>query len=494
MLFNSWTYILFLALATTIYFLIKTLNFRVYFVCIAGLLFYSFWRWEYTALMVLTATIDYLCALRLHQIRTKKLKDNPKIYVVITLILNLGFLIFFKYSYFLYDNFVSFMSLFGMDSFAKTLPFEIILPLGISFYTFHSISYTIDIYRNTYPVERNYFYFMGFVTFWPQLVAGPILRADEILGQFYEKHKFTFDNLYAGGKRILLGLFCKVVLADNIGKSVDQVFSINPVSLNAWDVIICSFLFGFQIYFDFSGYSSIAVGSGKILGFNIPENFNWPYMSKSPREFWKNWHISLSSWIRDYLYIPLTGQKFKITHGTVGGLEEVFNNEQKDSNKASNIKLNIALFSTWIIMGLWHGASWNFALWGVYHAFFIFLFKMLNTQILEKRWPIIAVSITFFISMMGWIPFRAVGLKNTITMYAKLITPSAYNPSNHAVSYLDYGFVLLIILGMVITYQFTFRFKKIQQNSVAKVGFYAIIIALVITYLQAKDQFIYFQF
>lgn len=494
MLFNSWTYIVFLIIATSIYFLIKNLNFRVYFICVAGLLFYSFWRWEYTSLMILTATIDYLCALRLDQIRTKKLKDNPKIYVIITLVLNLGFLVFFKYTYFLYDNFVSFMSLFGMDNFAKTLPFEIILPLGISFYTFHSISYTIDIYRNTYPVEKNFFYFMGFVTFWPQLVAGPILRADEILGQFYEKHQFKLDNLYEGGKRILFGLFNKVVLADNIGKSVDDVFSINPSGLNAWDVMVCSFLFGFQIYFDFSGYSSIAVGSGRILGFKIPENFNWPYLSKSPREFWKNWHISLSSWIRDYLYIPLTGQKFKITHGTVGGLEEVFNNQQPEEKKVSATKINVALFATWIIMGLWHGASWNFALWGIYHAFFIFLFKLINTSNFEKKLPVLAIATTFFISMMGWIPFRAAGLSNALTMYGKLFIPSAYNPAKHAVSYMEYIFVLLIIAGMVTTYLFTFKYTKLQQNKVAKILLYGIMTALVITYMQAKDQFIYFQF
>lgn len=494
MLFNSWTYIIFLFLATSIYFLIQNLSFRVYFICVAGLLFYSFWRWEYTSLMILTATIDYLCALRLNQIRTKNLKDNPKIYVVLTLVLNLGFLVFFKYSYFLYDNFITLMSLFGLNNFAKTLPFEIILPLGISFYTFHSISYTIDIYRNTYPAEKNYFYFMGFVTFWPQLVAGPILRADEILGQFYEKHQFKLDNLYQGGKRILFGLFNKVVLADNIGKSVDKVFALNPSSLNAWDVIVCSFLFGFQIYFDFSGYSSIAVGSGRILGFNIPENFNWPYLSKSPREFWKNWHISLSSWIRDYLYIPLTGQKFKITHGTVGGLEEVFNNQQAEEKKVSSLKINIALFTTWIIMGLWHGASWNFALWGVYHAFFIFLFKLINTSNFEKKLPILAIALTFFISMMGWIPFRAIGLQNALTMYGKLFSIHAYNPSSHAVSYLEYIFVLFITMGMIITYYFTAINKKMHNFKIIKIVFYSTIIALVITFMQAKDQFIYFQF
>lgn len=493
MLFNSWTYIIFLTIATTFYFIFKSINFRVYFVCVAGLLFYSFWRWEYSLLMILTATIDYFCALRLDQIRTKNLKDNPQKYVVITLILNLGFLVFFKYSYFLYDNFVSLMSIFGMNSLTKTLNLNIILPLGISFYTFHSISYTIDIYRNTYPVEKNYFYFMGFVTFWPQLVAGPILRADEILSQFYEKHKFKLTNLYSGGKRILLGLFCKVVLADNIGKSVDYVFSLNPSSLNAWDVIVCSFLFGFQIYFDFSGYSSIAVGSGRILGFTIPENFNWPYLAKNPRDFWKNWHISLSSWIRDYLYIPLTGQKFKITHGTIGGLGEVFNKEDPSIRKSS-LKINIALFTTWIIMGFWHGASWNFALWGIYHATFILIFKSYNTTFFEKKFPVLAVGLTFFIMMMGWIPFRAKDLSATFTMYSKLFNFSAYNPIFHSVSYLQYGLVFLTICGMIITYFFTFKFKKLHQNPLAKITYYSIIIALVLTYLQAKDQFIYFQF
>ncbi len=440
--------------------------------------------------MILTATIDYLCALRLDHIRKNKLKDNPKKYVVLTLILNLGFLAFFKYSYFMYDNFVNFMSIFGMNGFAQKLPYHIILPLGISFYTFHSISYTIDIYRNTYPAERNYFYFIGFVTFWPQLVAGPILRADEILGQFYIKHQFKLSNLYEGIKRIIQGLFLKVVLADNIGKFSDEIYSLNPHSLSAGDVVVAAILFGYQIYFDFAGYSSIAVGSGRILGFNIPENFNWPYMSGNPKSFWKNWHISLSSWIRDYLYIPLTGQKFKVSHGTVGGLGEVFDKDENTETAPSGLKITSALFLTWIIMGLWHGAGWNFAFWGVYHAFFITVFRFLKW---EKK-NAISWFITFLIAMLGWIPFRAQGIEQAFIMYSRLFSIEALNPLSHKVSFVTYGWSILILVGMLISY-YLFVHKRIEQKNVlVEISVNVIMLVFVLFYLQTNTQFIYFQF
>jgi alginate O-acetyltransferase complex protein AlgI len=494
MLFNSWTYLFFLFLSCIVYFILKKPNFRVYFICLASVVFYSFWRWEYSLLMIFSAVIDYFCSIRITKIREKNLQNNAKVYLYISLFINLGLLIFFKYSYFLYDNIYSLASLFGVENMARKLPFEIILPMGISFYTFQTISYTIDIYRQTYPAEKNFFYFMAYVTFWPQLVAGPILRADEIIGQFYVKHKFVIGNLIEGGKRILFGLFKKVVIADNIANSVDHIYSLNPTTMTVWDVIIAACLFGFQIYFDFSGYSDIALGSAKIMGFNLPENFNWPYMAKSPREFWKNWHISLSSWIRDYLYIPLTGQKFKVQHGTEGGLGDVVVNEDISKKKISKTKGNIALFLTWFIMGLWHGAGWNFAMWGVYHAFFIFIFRIINTRHLEIKFPILATIITFFISMMGWVPFRADSLEATLAMYSRFFHVGAYNPIWHKVSFLDYGLTFLIIAGMVITHLFTFKYTKFSSNPIIRVVIYSLMIASVLVYLQANDQFIYFQF
>lgn len=536
MLFNSLTYVVFLAISILLYFVLKRPNWRVYLICVASILFYSFWRWEYSSIMLLSAVIDYYSSLKIQSIYTRGEESKAaKPYLLVSIFMNLGLLVFFKYTYFLYDNLVAFTSLFGVSSLPAKFPWEIVLPMGISFYTFQTMSYTIDIYRKVYPAEKNFFHYLAYVTFWPQLVAGPILRADELLGQLYVKHKFKLDNLFIGGRRILFGLFKKVILADNIAKSVDYIYSLNPGSLTAWDVIVAAFLFGFQIYFDFSGYSDIALGSARIMGFTLPENFNWPYLSKSPKEFWKNWHISLSSWIRDYLYIPLSGQKFKIMHGTQGGLSEVVDTgqssvkgntrkfsltyflaivsnknqtvlkdnqnvpaellgEEKPAKKLSAFKLNLALFLTWFIMGLWHGSGWNFALWGVYHAFFIFIYRFFNSGKFENKFPAIATAVTLVIAMMGWIPFRARTLEATITMYSRLFTVSAYNPMKHVVSFIDYGVVLLLLGGMVISWLVTFKMTKLASNSTARIIFYALLVTVVLIYLQASEQFIYFQF
>lgn len=444
--------------------------------------------------MVFSAVLDFLCSYRIQMIRENKVKGSPIVFLAISLIINLSLLIGFKYTYFIYDNLIAFLQVFGIRNIPASFPYSIVLPMGISFYTFQTMSYTIDVYRNQYRAEKNFFYFMAYVTFWPQLVAGPILRADEIISQFYLKHKFSIDNLLIGSRRILFGLFKKVVLADTIARSVDHIFTIDPNLLSSFDVLVASFLFGFQIYFDFAGYSDIAIGSAKIMGFSIPENFNWPYLSKSPREFWKNWHISLSSWIRDYLYIPLSGQKFKGTHGTIGGLEEVVRADHLDDKKSKLGRGIFALFITWFIMGLWHGAGWNFALWGVYHAFFILLYRIFGSDKFELKFPLISIGVNFIICMIGWIPFRAENLNNSLMMFSKLFNPMSYSLQLHQVSYMDYGLVMLLILGMVVSYKFTHVWQRISSFRIFRIATYAVIIFLVLIFLQANNQFIYFQF
>jgi alginate O-acetyltransferase complex protein AlgI len=494
MLFNSWTYLFFLITSLLVFFTLKNINWRVYFICIASVIFYSFWRWEYASIMMFSAVLDFFCSQRIQKIRDNKTNRKPITFLMISLFVNLGLLIGFKYTYFLYDNFTAFLEIFGLNNIPQSFPYSIVLPMGISFYTFQTISYTLDIYRNVYRAESNFFYFLAYVTFWPQLVAGPILRADEIIFQFRVKHQFKIDNLLIGGRRMLFGFFKKVVLADTIAKSVDHIYSINPNSLSALDVLVAAVLFGFQIYFDFAGYSDIAIGSARIMGFNIPENFNWPYASKSPREFWKNWHISLSSWIRDYLYIPLSGQKLKISHGTSGGLGEIIENDHLSDQKTKKGRAAFALFATWFIMGLWHGAGWNFALWGVYHAFFIFLYRILDGNKFESNFPSLALGVNFLICMIGWIPFRAGSINETIIMLSKLCNPLNYNPFLHQVSFIDYGLAAFLIIAMIITYKVTFVWSRLSALQPLRIVVYSIMIFFVLVFLQANDQFIYFQF
>ena len=272
-------------------------------------------------------------------------------------------------------------------------------------YTFQSISYTIDVYRRYIKPEKSFIIFCNYVIFFPQLVAGPILRAGEIIWQLKKKQKFSFENLNQGINRIILGLFLKIVLADNISKFVDQGFLMNPKLISAIDVITLSYLFGFQIYFDFAGYSHIAIGFALAMGIKFRENFNFPYHSNNPKMFWKRWHISLSSWVRDYIYLPLL--KTKPINTSMGGFDKYLEHE-----KIKFYTLFVLLI-TWSLMGLWHGASWNFVFWGIWNFFVILIFRLLS-QFFEHNKNYFKKFLSWFISinliMLGWIFFRSENL------------------------------------------------------------------------------------
>ena len=273
----------------------------------------------------------------------------------------MGLLFYFKYLAFFAQGANEIAELAGLDF--SLPPLSIILPLGISFYTFQTISYTIDVYRGFIKPERNFILYSSFVVYFPQLVAGPILRAAELVDQLSRRPPFDPEDLVIGLRRIAYGLFLKVALADNIGPLVDAGFAEPAATLRALDVWTLSFLFGFQIYFDFSAYSHIALGSARLMGIHFPENFNFPYLASSPRDFWQRWHISLSSWIRDYLYLPLMGAQ--VHDRSTGGLPTV-------ESGRSGFTRTRALFLTWGIMGLWHGANWTFVIWGLYHATLVY--------------------------------------------------------------------------------------------------------------------------
>lgn len=479
MFFNSVTFIVFFILVTIIYWNIN-LKYRWIFLVFSSCIFYGFWRWEFLGLIFFSASLDFILSKKIY---SEKNSNRRKIYLVTSIVINLLILFYFKYTYFIIDNLSVFVE---VPSGIKLNFMNLILPFGISFYTFETISYTVDVYRRLIPAQKNFIRYSLFVTFFPKLVAGPIQRTSEFLDQLDVIKKFNINLFVLGLKRVLDGLFLKVVLADNLSSFVDSGFNMSTDLLSAIDVTILSMLFGFQIYFDFAGYSSIAIGCALILGFKIPENFNFPYISTSFKEFWKRWHISLSSWIRDYLYLPLIGVKVEQTTAT-GGIGTRLNTKNLRSKTTS-------LYITWAIMGLWHGANWTFVMWGLIHATLIYVerkIKEIFTISLNNffLWPIV-----FFFSMLSWIPFRAESIKISFEMYSKF-----FDFNNYLFMSLRENNALIIfclIISFLIIHYFNSQKKYL---SILIINFldiikYSIIIILVFTFLRPVEQFIYFQF
>jgi D-alanyl-lipoteichoic acid acyltransferase DltB (MBOAT superfamily) len=455
----------------------------------SSILFYGFWRFEFVPLLLIAAILDFWCSIKIEDNFNTKYK---KWFLVFSLTVNLGILFYFKYLLFFANNIVWALDIFG---FQVNIPhLNIILPLGISFYTFETISYTVDVYRGHIKAERNFVSYSTFLFYFPHLIAGPVLRAAEILPQLKTKNKFDYSFIVEGFKRVLQGLFLKVVIADNIAPFVDEGFAMNLSGLSALDVFTLAFMFGFQIYFDFSAYSHIAIGSSKMMGINFPENFNFPYFATSFKDFWKRWHISLSSWIRDYLYLPL--MRAKVVND---GAEGIGNSLSDDTPKRSK---NIALFLTWAIMGLWHGANWTFIFWGIYHASFVFIERMIDKvrgkghslSILKQLsgWIIVLP-----IAMLGWIPFRAQNMNVVFNMYSKLFALKEYTYLGMKEN-IYLVCTLLFVLSSVSYLYLRFIDNKIQKYSLLysllTISGYTLMIILVFTFLRPISQFIYFQF
>jgi D-alanyl-lipoteichoic acid acyltransferase DltB (MBOAT superfamily) len=483
MLFNTVSYILFLVLATAAYWLLPKPH-RIWLVLAASLLFYALWRVDFVFLISFSAFVDYFFSLKIYD---ETHEGRRKIWLLCSLGINLGLLVYFKYTHFLIDDVTMLGALIGQDWAIRIG--NIVLPLGISFYTFLSISYTLDVYRRLFVPVRNFWVYLTYVMFWPHMIAGPILRAHELIPQIAQSRPFESDRFASGIRKILFGLFLKVALADQISPYVDEAFLSAPAQLSALDVWTMAFAFGLQIYFDFAGYSMIAIGSARLIGIEFPENFNWPYLATSPRDFWQRWHITLSSWIRDYLYLPLCGVPFQDRSG--GGLEiEVV--------KPSSARSALALFMTWFLMGLWHGAAWKFAFWGVWHAVFIWLYRLVSPRL--SSLPLIVRNfggwgITLAISMLAWIPFRAPSLSYSFALYARLLNIHAY----HALTFRENFYLIVagVLMGMLgLNFLSAFRgqtrFRRIEQIvEVVVVAFVAIVVFI---FLRPVGQFIYFQF
>ena len=487
MVFNSVTFLIFLTVVVSSYWLLRP-TMKMWMLLIASCVFYGFWRWEFLGVMFVSALTDYFTALEIG----KTSPDNHrrrKWLLGITLFVNLGLLVYFKYLYFLTDNLNGLFHLTGLNF---DIPlYKVILPFGISFYTFETISYTMDVYRGLIKPEKKFIHYALFVTFFPKLVAGPIQRASELIDQLKNKPAFDLGFITSGIQRILMGLFLKVVLADNISSFVDEGFAMDTASLSAIDVWTLAFLFGFQIYFDFAAYSHIALGAALMMGIKIPENFNYPYIASSFKDFWKRWHISLSSWIRDYLYLPLAGVKVIKTTGE-GGIGEGLDATQKLSKTK-------ALFLTWAIMGFWHGANWTFVLWGLMHATAIFVERKLNLFNGTKKsyLTVLGWGVTTLYVMLSWIPFRADNLHIALGMFGKVINPINYSFITMRENVYIVTFLVLILF--LFNYLFQERLRPVFDRFprfmfVFGIVKWAIMMILVFTFLRPISQFIYFQF
>lgn len=335
MLFNSIDFAIFLPIVFLLYWFVvnKNLKHQNILILVASYVFYGWWDWRFLSLILFSTIVDYSIGISLSK---QENQTKRKILLWTSILVNVGFLGFFKYYNFFLDNFVTAYSFFGHPMSASSL--NIILPVGISFYTFQTLSYTIDVYNRKLEPTKDFVVFAAFVSFFPQLVAGPIERAKHLLPQFYVKRTFEYSKAIDGLRQILWGLFKKIVIADNCAKFVSLIFD-NSTEYSGSTLVLGLVLFTFQVYCDFSGYSDIAIGTSRLFGFNLMQNFNFPYFSRDFAEFWRRWHISLSTWFRDYLYIPLGGSR-----GGVG----------------MKIRNTFVIF---IVSGFWHGANWTFIAW-----------------------------------------------------------------------------------------------------------------------------------
>lgn len=375
---------------------------------IASYVFYGCWDWRFLSLIFLTTVVDYYCGCRICDASSPVTKKK---FLILSLSTNLGILGFFKYFNFFAENFQNLASLFGWE----VSPFflRIILPAGVSFYTFQEIGYTIEVYRGHVKAERNFFDFSLFVSFFPQLVAGPIQRAKVLLPQIKMERRVDYAMINQGLWLFFYGFFLKVFVADNVAGIANAVFAPTATSLSGAEYLMGIYAFAFQIFGDFAGYSCMAIGISKLLGINLMINFLYPYFVTSPRDFWKNWHISLSTWLRDYLYIPLGGSQ--------NGEAQTYRN----------------LLITMLLGGLWHGAAWTFVLWGFYQGMILIAHRLMTTKInmfkisekFSALWLGIRMFVMFHLTCLGWLIFRAKSLEQIGHILFSIVTNFASNVS-----------------------------------------------------------------
>ncbi|HRH66731.1 MAG TPA: MBOAT family O-acyltransferase [Bacteroidia bacterium] len=468
MLFNSLAFAIFFPVVTIGYFLLNQ-RWRWSWLLLASCFFYMFFRPVYILILFFTIAVDYAAGILIEQSKTQKRK---KWLLILSIIANVGVLALFKYYNFLNENI---SLLLGFTGHSVTFPFlEIMLPVGLSFHTFQAMSYTIEIYRGRQKAERHLGIYALYVMFYPQLVAGPIERPQNLIHQFREHYTFDYDRVSSGLRRMLWGLFKKMVIADRLSVYVDAVYQ-NPEHFSGWPLIWATLLFSIQIYCDFSGYCDIALGSARVMGFKLMENFNYPYFSASFREFWTRWHISLSGWFRDYVYIPLGGNR----------------------NGTSSFILNILI--AFSLSGLWHGASWNFVIWGALHGLYVILERVFHRE--KSGHHPYRIVLTFLVVTFTWIFFRATTWSDAVHVITHLFqfqTGVIGLPQISTLSFLI-NFILIGILISSEAADFTGT-KKVLTRLIPnqRIHHYTInallIIAILVLGVFEEQSFIYFQF
>lgn len=496
MLFNSIEYLFFLPIVFLIYWAIGyarikdllKLRMQNAFVVIASYVFYGWWDWRFLILIAFTSFCSWGSGLLIDKSRELSVKRS-KFWLWLNIAINIGILAVFKY----YDFFVGeFGAMFGINT--SSLLLRVILPVGISFYTFQALSYSIDVYRGNIKPTKDIIAFFAFISFFPQLVAGPIERATNLLPQFLQNRKFNYEQGVDGMRQILWGLFKKIVIADNCATYVDQVWSTYPTQSGS-TLLLAAVLFTFQIYGDFSGYSEIAIGTAKLFGIKLMRNFNNPYFSRDIAEFWRRWHISLTTWFRDYVYIPLGGSRPNVVEGGKWDVE---------SKKKFLIARNT--FIIFLVSGIWHGANWTFLAWGVYHAvLFLPLILMgknrkYTGQVAEGRWlptwkEALQMLITFLLVVIGWIIFRAETIGQAWEIMKGICDVSLFTMPMMVVGLkktLFFTAILLFVEWIDRSQKHAFALMRLPQWA-RIIAIYALIF-IMLEFMGHSQSFIYFQF
>lgn len=482
MLFNSIDFLIFLPIVFILYWFVfnKSLKAQNILLLVASYYFYSCWDWRFLFLLAFSTALDFYSGLAIDRARTQKLR---KFWLLLSVIINLGFLGFFKYYNFFVESFADLLRVFGFSPHYQTL--NIILPVGISFYTFHGLSYVFDIYNRKIQPTANFVQYSLFVSFFPLLVAGPIERATHLLPQVEVPRVFSYELASDGLRQILWGFVKKIVIADNCAEYANLIFN-NYSEYSGSTLVLGAVLFAFQIYGDFSGYTDIAIGTAKLFGFNLLRNFAFPYFSRDIAEFWRRWHISLSSWFRDYLYIPLGGSK--------GG------NWMRIRNT----------FIIFVVSGFWHGANWTFIVWGALNALYMVPLVWFKTnrrnietvaqgKLLPNLIELSQMILTFGLTVLAWIFFRAESLTHAFEYISNIFSPSLLAvPEVKSIKLLVT--LLLVLIFMTVEWlgrEDRYAIEKLQSNwpRLLRWSFYALVVLFIGLFMHTEESpFIYFQF
>ena len=480
MLFNSFEFLAFLPIVFLLYwFVFRGRQWQNLLIVVASYFFYGWWDWRFLFLIALTSLCSYGSGLLMEHYEGQRRKQ--KWVSAANIVLNLGILGVFKYYNFFIENLDVLFRAFGWHLDWVTM--NIVLPVGISFYTFQALSYTIDIYQKKLPATHDPVAFFAYISFFPQLVAGPIERATNLIPQFQQQRHFDCAKAVDGMRQMLWGFLKKLVIADNCATVIDNNWG-NYAELPGLTLFLLGVLFTFQIYCDFSGYSDIAIGCARLFGFNLMRNFNYPYFSRSIPEFWRRWHISLTTWFRDYVYFPLGG------------------------SRCDKWKVIRNVYIVWALSGLWHGANWTFVCWGLFHATLLVIYNLLDINTKYKNVvaygrylpnvkDALQIASTFFLVVIGLIIFRSETMTQAVEYLSAMVTNKFFGsiPQN-GITYLCYGIALLVVEWLQRDKQHALQFTNIKPFNYRLVrwGVYYLILIIITIYAGSSQTFIYFQF